>query len=67
MNRVEQRPGREPSHKGQHATDEHVNREIDEVWFDRPLDGFWSDLTATFWIREVDGFLLLQLDQIHAM
>ena len=44
-----------------------VNREINEVWFDLPLDGIWSDLTATFDIWKLDKCIVLQLEQIHVM
>jgi hypothetical protein len=37
------------------------------VWFDLPLDGFWSDLTATFDVDATDGGLGLTLDQVHVM
>ena len=38
---------------------------IGEVWFDLPLDGSWSDLTATFEVRRRDERLLLVLNEIH--
>ena len=44
-----------------------IRREDSEVWFDLPLDGVWSDLTATFDIRELDDCIVLQLEQIHVM
>lgn len=38
---------------------------IGEVWFDLPLDGEWSDLTATFGLQPLGGRLVLVLNQIH--
>lgn len=35
------------------------------VWFDLPLNGEWSDLTATFDLEPRDGKLALVLDHIH--
>lgn len=37
------------------------------IWFDLPLNGEWSDLTATFEFRPLDDSLVLVLDQIHVM
>jgi hypothetical protein len=37
------------------------------VWFDLPLDGQWSDLTATFDIVMLDNELALRLDEMHVM
>lgn len=38
---------------------------IGEVWFDLPLNGEWSDLTATFQIRRNKQNILLVLNDIH--
>ena len=38
---------------------------IGEVWFDLPLDGAWSDLTATFEIQRTEEHLRLVLNDIH--
>jgi hypothetical protein len=38
---------------------------IGEVWFDLPLDGAWSDLTATFELQRTAEHLLLVLNDIH--
>jgi hypothetical protein len=38
---------------------------VGEVWFDLPLDGSWSDLTATFDLQERGGALVLVLQEIH--
>ena len=48
-----------------HAGRADPNQSIAEVWFDLPLDGGWSDLTATFDVVLRDGRLLLVLDDIH--
>ena len=37
------------------------------VWFDLPLNGRWSDLTATFVVRQLDQSLVLELDDVHVM
>jgi hypothetical protein len=46
-----------------------VDREGDRisVWFDLPLNGEWSDLTATFDLIPRDGGLALVLDDVHVM
>ena len=38
---------------------------IGQVWFDLPLDGEWSDLTATFEIQRAVGGVQLVLNDIH--
>lgn len=40
---------------------------VGSAWFDLPLDGEWSDLTATFELRKVDQHLVLLLEDIHVM
>ena len=42
-----------------------VPRVVGEVWFDLPLNGEWSDLTATFDLTEWDGGLVLALSDIR--
>ncbi|HEY1341314.1 MAG TPA: hypothetical protein VGF59_27580 [Bryobacteraceae bacterium] len=37
------------------------------VWFDLPLNGEWSDLTATFDVVRRHGGLVLVLDDVHVM
>ena len=39
--------------------------EIAEVWYDLPLNGAWSDLTATFSVQQCIGHAVLVLHQIH--
>ena len=39
--------------------------EIAEVWCDLPLNGAWSDLTATFSVQQRIGHAVLVLQQIH--
>lgn len=41
--------------------------EIGEVWYDLNIDGFASDLTATFEIVSTEAGLLLRLNEIHVM
>jgi len=38
-----------------------------DVWVDLPLNGEWSDLTATFYLRRWDECLVLELNEIHVM
>ncbi len=38
---------------------------VGEVWFDLPLNGEWSDLTATFKICRSDDCTVLVLNDIH--
>jgi hypothetical protein len=40
---------------------------VGEVWYDLNIDGFASDLTATFWVVSTQGGLLLRLNDIHVM
>ena len=40
---------------------------VGSIRFDLPLDGEWSDLTATFDIVEEEGGLVLRLDDVHVM
>jgi hypothetical protein len=63
-----------PSHDGL-VGDQDVQRydretpdgRIGFVWFDLPLNGAWSDLTATFDIHRQGDRLFLELDDIHVM
>ncbi|MES2731123.1 MAG: hypothetical protein V4714_05220 [Bacteroidota bacterium] len=38
---------------------------IGQVWYDLPLNGEWSDLTATFQILKREAYLTLELAEIH--
>lgn len=38
---------------------------IGQVWYDLPLNGEWSDLTATFQIVRREAHLTLELAEIH--
>ena len=38
---------------------------IGQVWYDLPLNGAWSDLTATFQILRRQTYLTLELAEIH--
>jgi hypothetical protein len=40
---------------------------VGEVWYDLNIDGFASDLTATFWIVGTPRGLTLTLNDIHVM
>ena len=37
------------------------------IWFDLPLNGAWSDLTATFTFLPADGSIVIVLDDLHVM
>lgn len=41
--------------------------EIGEVWYDLNINGFASDITATFRICVVPGGLVLKLNDVHVM
>lgn len=41
--------------------------EIGYVWFDLPLNGFWSDLTTTLDLRVMNNQLVFELNDIHVM
>ncbi len=38
---------------------------IGNVIYDLPLNGEWSDLSATFYILKKEEFITLELDEIH--
>jgi hypothetical protein len=40
---------------------------IGELWYDLNIDGFASDLTATFWIVSTTEGITLRLNEIHVM
>lgn len=40
---------------------------VGEIWYDLNIDGFVSDLTATFVILHADGGLNIALNDIHVM
>lgn len=44
-----------------------VLKEIGEIWYDLNIDGFVSDLTATFRICQVPEGIILRLNYIHVM
>jgi hypothetical protein len=41
--------------------------EIAEIWYDINLDGYASDLTATFRVVEAEDGLVIKLNDIHVM
>jgi len=42
-------------------------KRIGEIWYDLNIDGFASDLTATFWIVSSPDGIVLRLNDIHVM
>lgn len=38
-----------------------------DVWYDLNIDGYVSDLTATFWLEKKDKEMLITLNDIHVM
>jgi len=40
---------------------------VGEIWYDLNIDGFASDLTATFWIVKTDTGIVLRLNDVHVM
>jgi hypothetical protein len=65
-------PGTEPVHNPwpRHEVDRNTlpdGEPFISVWFDMPLDGYWSDVTATFDLDRDGETLVLVLDMIHVM
>jgi len=42
-------------------------RGIGDIWYDLNIDGYASDLTATFFIQKRTDGLVLVLNDIHVM
>ena len=40
---------------------------VGDVWYDLNINGFASDITATFFIRVVPGGIVLSLNDVHVM
>ena len=40
---------------------------IGEIWYDLNLDGFVSDLTATFYLKTTPAGIIVYLNDIHVM
>lgn len=38
---------------------------IGNIWYDLPLNGYWSDLTASFDVLRYPDYLTLELQEIH--
>ena len=53
-----------PVKQSQHHIDVNI---IGEVHYDLPLNGRWSDLTASFKILQESDFLMLELNDIHVL
>lgn len=60
-------PGTEPVHEVHRFHPTVDGFSFGHVWFDLPLNGTWSDLTATFDILAVEEGLVLSLVMIHVM
>lgn len=43
----------------------HDHSIVGKVWYDLPLNGEWSDLTATFNILKSESHIVLELNEIH--
>ena len=41
--------------------------EVGEIFYDLPINGEWSDLTATFKILQAKDYVTLELNEIHVM
>lgn len=61
------RPGDEPVNNPWPRHEVDRDGEFIFVWFDLPLDGYWSDLTATFNVDVEGQTLILSLDAVHVM
>ncbi|MEO6458636.1 MAG: hypothetical protein ABIO92_10270, partial [Chloroflexia bacterium] len=40
---------------------------VGDVWYDLPLNGEWSDLTATFRLYQIEDGLVMALEDVHVM
>jgi hypothetical protein len=57
--------GPDPRHDVHRLTDVKDGSPLADIWFDLPLNGKWSDLTATFAVYPLEGQIILCLEQIH--
>ena len=57
--------GPAPRRRVNHDDPSKRNGAIGDVWFDLPLNGECSDLTATFSLYRSDGGIVLSLNEIH--
>ncbi|MBS2034111.1 hypothetical protein JST97_03940 [bacterium] len=57
--------GLTPRHEVNFASE--MENVLAEVWYDVPLLGEWSDLTATFLLKETVGGAYLVLENLHMM
>lgn len=57
--------GPKPRHRVERFKTVHRDGRIGYVWFDLPLNGKWSDLTATFGVYRNEDCVVLSLDEIH--
>ncbi|WP_324672036.1 hypothetical protein [Hymenobacter sp. GOD-10R] len=48
-----------------HRIDQTLVVVVAEIWFDLPLNGVWSDLTATFDVLFIPDCVSLELQEIH--
>lgn len=46
---------------------EHRFGGVGEIWYDLDINGYVSDLTATFTIKESSNGLIVVLEEIHVM
>ena len=54
-----------PRHVVERFSETTENSPIGEIWFDLPLNGNWSDLTATFTIHRWNDGLVIALSEVH--
>lgn len=64
---TEANEGRTPCWEIDRWRDAEPNHRVGSISFRLPLDGEWSDLTATFEILQNDGRLVLVLNDIHVL
>lgn len=57
--------GPEPRREVSYDDPPRPNGAVGGVWFDLPLNGEWSDLTATFSIHRLDEEIVLSLNEVH--
>ncbi|EJN04238.1 hypothetical protein [Phyllobacterium sp. YR531] len=67
LDTAEYRPGDEPVNNPWPRHEVDRDEGLISVWFDLPLDGYWSDLTATFSVETEGHATVLYLDMVHVM
>lgn len=67
LDTAEYRPGDEPVNNPWPRHEVDRDEGFISVWFDLPLDGYWSNLTATFYVEREGQDTVLELEMVHVM